>query len=85
MDEELRNVLNAARAILGRGLARLRQPLVETLESIRDDLANCFGKWFKAESWRRQSRIARPRLAIRATSSDWPRLYLYPVPVEADL
>jgi len=42
--EELRNVLNAARAIFGFGKARLRQLLVETLGSIKDDLANCSGR-----------------------------------------
>lgn len=41
--EELRNVLNAARAIFGLGKARLRQLLVETVGSIKDDLANCSG------------------------------------------
>lgn len=41
--EELQNVLNAARAIFGLGKARLRQLLVETVGSIKDDLANCSG------------------------------------------
>jgi hypothetical protein len=43
--EELRNVLNAARAIFRLGKARLRQLLVEIVGSIKikDDLANCSG------------------------------------------
>ena len=82
--EELRNVLNAARAIFGLGEARLRQFLVETMGPIKDDLANCSRNDSKRKVGRGNRELRTPRLAIRATCSDWPRLYLYPVPAEAD-